>query len=252
MIARAGRGHPGGSLSIVEILSFLYFREMECDPEDPSCAGRDRLILSKGHAAPALYAALARKGYISHEEMNCLRRKGSLCQGHPDISFIPHLDVSSGSLGMGLGIGTGLALSLRLDSSDSFVYVILGDGETQEGMVWEAAMAAAKYKLGSIIAFLDRNGLQIDGPVREVMPIEPVNAKWKSFNWHVEEIDGHSFQEIGQAVRKAKEEKDRPSLIIANTVKGKGVSFMENVVGFHGKAPNEEETRIALEELDGQ
>ena len=252
MIAQAGCGHPGGSLSIVEILTFLYFNEMKHDPKTPSWPKRDRLILSKGHAAPILYAILSKQGYISTEDLNHLRKKGSVCQGHPDRRFLPHVEVSSGSLGMGLGVASGLALSLKLDKLESFVYVILGDGEIQEGMVWEAAMTAAKYKLGNIIAFLDKNNLQIDGPVEEVMPLEPVYSKWQAFNWHVEEIDGHNFQEIKDAIKKAKKVKDKPSLIVANTVKGKGVSCMENVVEFHGKAPNEDETRIALEELDEQ
>jgi transketolase len=252
MISEAGSGHPGGSLSITDILTYLYFQEMKHDPGNICWEDRDRLILSKGHAAPSLYATLARAGYISLKECAPLRETDCILQGHPDTRFLPCVEVSTGSLGMGLGLGAGLALSLKLDNKNSFVYVIMGDGESQEGMVWEAALFASKCGLGKLILFLDSNNLQIDGKVSEVMPMEPVVDKWRAFNWQVLDIDGHDFDAIGKAIAQAKEEKGRPTIIVARTVKGKGVSFMENVVKFHGTAPNKEELKIALEELDGQ
>ena len=250
MIFKAGSGHPGGSLSIVDILTVLYFNSMNHATKDSS--ERDRLILSKGHAAPALYATLSRAGYFPREELMSLREIGSAFQGHPDRRFFPYVEVSSGSLGMGLGIACGLALSLRIDKSNSKVYVIVGDGEIQEGIVWESAMFASKYNLGNLIVFLDHNNLQIDGKVQDIMPLEPLVSKWEAFNWHVQEIDGHDFNQIIKAIDVAKEERNRPSIIIARTIKGKGISFMENVVGFHGRAPTEEELKIALKELEDE
>ncbi|EGD51938.1 Transketolase domain-containing protein [Thermoanaerobacter ethanolicus JW 200] len=251
MLAEAGSGHPGGSLSCADILTLLYFDKMNVKPDNPKWEDRDRLVLSKGHAAPALYAVLAEKGFFPKEELKTLRKLGSILQGHPDMKSTPGLDMTTGSLGQGLSAANGMALAGKLDKKGYRVYVILGDGELQEGQIWEAAMTAAHYKLDNLTAILDFNGLQIDGPNREVKNIEPVNEKFKAFGWHVIEIDGHDFDQIDKAIEEAKATKGKPTLIIAHTIKGKGVSFMENQVGWHGSAPNEEQRQKAIQELEG-
>jgi transketolase len=249
MLAEAGSGHPGGSLSTVEIMTYLYFAEMRLDPQNPGWSDRDRFVMSKGHAAPALYAALAGRGFFPREELLSLRKLNSSLQGHPDMKKVPGVDMSTGSLGQGISAAVGMGLAGKLDQKDYRVFAVLGDGEIEEGQVWEAAMAAAHYQLDNLIAFLDHNGLQIDGPVTEVMSPEPVDEKFKAFGWHVERINGHSFAEIAAAVEAAKKVKDKPTMIIADTVKGKGVSFMENQVGWHGNAPSREQAEQALAEL---
>ncbi len=249
MTAAAGSGHPGGSLSAADIVTALYFQIMRLDPERPDWPDRDRFVLSKGHAAPVLYSALAERGFFRTSELLTLRKLGSRLQGHPDMKSLPGVEMSTGSLGQGLAVANGMALAGKLDNRDYRVFVLMGDGENQEGMIWEAAMAAAHYKLDNLTAFLDHNGLQIDGPVREVMSVEPVADKWKAFGWDVQVIDGHDLSQIINAVEKAKEVKGRPQMIVAETVKGKGVSFMENNVDWHGRAPNPQETEKALAEL---
>lgn len=249
MIGKAGSGHPGGSLSGVEIVTALYFHLMRVDPQNPEWPDRDRFILSKGHAAPLLYAALARRGYFPPEELLTLRKLGSRLQGHPDRKSLPGVEMSTGSLGQGLAVANGLALAARLDGRDFRIYVLLGDGELEEGMVWEAAMAASHYKLDRITAFVDHNHLQIDGPIEEVLSPEPVADKFRAFGWEVLNIDGHDFRQIIKAVHQAWEIKGKPTVIIAETVKGKGVSFMENQVGWHGVAPKPQEVEKALAEL---
>mgnify|MGYP001071093602 CR=1 FL=1 len=250
MIARAGSGHPGGSLSAVEVATALYFGIMRHDPSNPLWPDRDRFILSKGHAAPLLYAVLAESGYFPVEELSTLRQWGSRLQGHTDRTITPGVEMSSGSLGQGLSFGIGTALAARLDSRDYRVYVLLGDGECDEGQVWEASMAAAHFKVDNLVAIIDNNGQQIDGWNREVMNVEPLAAKWRSFGWHVIEIDGHNFDQIFSALDEAKLTKGQPTAIIAHTIKGKGVSFMENNLEFHGKAPTPEEAKGALKELE--
>ncbi|WAM32185.1 transketolase [Caldicellulosiruptor naganoensis] len=250
--AEAGSGHPGGSLSGVEILTYLYFVEMNVDPKNPKDPDRDRFVLSKGHASPLLYAVLAEKGFISKEELKGFRQIYSSLQGHPDMKKVPGVEMSTGSLGQGLSVANGMALAAKLDKKDYRVYVLLGDGEIQEGQIWEAAMTAAHYKLDNLTAFLDHNGLQIDGKITEVMSPEPVDEKFRAFGWHVIKIDGHDFNQIEKAVNEAKTIKGKPTIIIAETVKGKGVSFMENEVGWHGTAPNKEQAQKALEELQKQ
>ncbi len=248
-VAAAGSGHPGGSLSATDILATLYFDKMNIDPQNPRWEDRDRLILSKGHVAPALYAALAERGYFSKEALKTLRKSNSFLQGHPDMKGTPGVDMSSGSLGQGLSAANGMALAGRLDHKDYYVYVILGDGEIQEGQIWEAAMSSAHYQLDHVIAFLDFNGLQIDGKNEEVMNVKPVDEKFRSFGWDVQVIDGHDCHGISVAVDLAKQKKGKPSMIICKTVKGKGVSFMEGQAGWHGTAPNAEQTEQALREL---
>jgi transketolase len=250
--ASAGSGHPGGSLSGVEILTYLYFVEMRIDPKNPKDPDRDRFVLSKGHASPLLYAVLAEKGFISKEELKGFRQIYSNLQGHPDMKKVPGVEMSTGSLGQGLSVANGMALAGKLDGKNYRVYVLLGDGEIQEGQIWEAAMTAAHYKLDNLTAFLDHNGLQIDGKITEVMSPEPVDEKFKPFGWHVIKIDGHDFNQIEKAVNEAKTIKGKPTIIIAETVKGKGVSFMENEAGWHGTAPNKEQAQKALEELQKQ
>lgn len=252
MLEQAGSGHPGGSLSAADIVAALYFKVLRIDPQDPRKPDRDRFILSKGHAAPVLYAALAQRGFFPREELPTLRRLGSRLQGHPDMKKLPGVEMSTGSLGQGLSAASGMALAGRLDKLDYRVYVLLGDGEIQEGQVWEAAMAAAHYKLDNITAFLDHNRMQIDGPIEEVMSPEPVADKWRAFGWDVQVIDGHDMAQILQAVEKSSAVRGRPSMIIAETVKGKGVSFMENQAGWHGVAPKPEESERALAELAGE
>ena len=249
MTAAAGSGHPGGSLSAADIVTALYFSAMRLDPKRPDDPNRDRFVLSKGHAAPLLYAALALRGFFPEQELMTLRKLGSRLQGHPDMRKLPGVEMSTGSLGQGLSAANGMAIAARLDGRDYRVYVLLGDGECQEGQVWEAAMAAAHYRLDNVTAFLDYNGLQIDGSVDEVMSLGVVGDKWRAFGWHVVEIDGHNFREILGAIAEAKETKGKPTMIIARTIKGKGVSFMENQVDWHGIAPKAAEAARALEEL---
>ncbi|WP_177224003.1 transketolase [Neomoorella thermoacetica] len=249
MVGAAGSGHPGGSLSAVEIMTALYFKVMRLDPERPDWPERDRFVLSKGHAAPVLYAALAERGFFAVDKLDTLRRLGSPLQGHPDRKSLPGVEVSTGSLGHGLAVANGMALAGRLDGRDYRVYVLLGDGELEEGMVWEGAMAAAHYRLDNLTAIVDHNHLQIDGRVEEVMSPEPVADKFRAFGWEVMTIDGHDFGQILDALERAREVKGKPTVIIAETIKGKGVSFMENQAGWHGKAPKPEEVEKALAEL---
>ena len=249
MIGEAKSGHPGGSLSAVEMVTYLYFEEMNLDPQEPRWSDRDRFVLSKGHAAPVLYAALAHRGFFPIESLYSLRKYGSKLQGHPDMNKVPGVDMSTGSLGTGISAAVGMALAAKLDQKDYHIFALLGDGELEEGQVWEASMAAAHYQLDHLIAFVDSNGLQIDGRVEEVMSPAPIGEKFKAFGWYVQEIDGHSFEAIHEAVENAKQEKGRPSVIVAKTVKGKGVSFMENQASWHGSAPKPEQVAQALEEL---
>ena len=251
MICKSKSGHPGGSLSAVEILTALYFDQMNIDPTNPKMEDRDRFVLSKGHAAPALYATLAKRGYFDREELNHLRKLGSMLQGHPDMKKIPGVEMSTGSLGQGFSVACGMAMAAKLDNAPWNVYALLGDGEVQEGIIWEAAMSAAHYKLDNMIAFLDYNGLQIDGEVESVMSINPIEDKFKTFGWNVITIDGHDFDQIFAALDMAKDTVGKPTMIIAKTIKGKGVSFMENQASWHGSAPNEEQLEQALSELGG-
>jgi transketolase len=251
MLHEAKSGHPGGSLSAAEIMTVLFFDEMRIDKDNPKDPNRDRFVLSKGHAAPILYSALAEKGFFEKEELLKLRKVGAMLQGHPDMKGTPGVDMSTGSLGQGIACANGMALAAKLDKKDYNVFALLGDGEIQEGLVWEAFMFAAHYKLDNLVAFLDFNGLQIDGKNDDVMCVKPVDSKLEAFGWHVQVIDGHSVEEIKQAITIAKDTKEKPSMIICRTIKGKGVSFMENEAGWHGKAPNDEETKIALKELGG-
>ncbi len=250
MIGKAGSGHPGGSLSAVEIVTVLYFKLLRHMPSDPQWSDRDRFILSKGHAAPLLYAVLAECGYFPLGELSTLRQLGSRLQGHTDRTVTPGVEMSSGSLGQGLSFALGVALAGRLNSQDYRVYVLLGDGECDEGQVWEGAMAAAHFKVDNLVAIVDNNGQQIDGWNRDVMNLEPLNRKWQAFGWHVIEVNGHDLSQLTLALEQAKLVKGQPTVIIAHTIKGKGVSFMENNVDFHGKAPNAEEVEIALKELE--
>lgn len=251
MICKSKSGHPGGSLSAVEILTALYFDQMNIDPTNPKMEDRDRFVLSKGHAAPALYATLSERGYFNKEELNHLRQIGSMLQGHPDMKKIPGVEMSTGSLGQGFSVACGMAMAAKLDNAPWNVYALLGDGEVQEGIIWEAAMSAAHYKLDNMIAFLDYNGLQIDGDVESVMNINPIEDKFKTFGWNVITIDGHDFDQIFAALDMAKDTVDKPTMIIAKTIKGKGVSFMENQASWHGSAPSEEQLQQALSELGG-
>ena len=248
MLEKAGSGHPGGSLSATDVITCLYFKVMRHRPQQPDWPDRDRFHLSKGHCCPVWYAALAESGYFPQEELWKLRRLGALLQGHPDVN-IPGIDVASGSLGQGLSVSLGMCLAGRLDQRAYRVYCLMGDGEIQEGNIWEAAMAASHFHCDNLCAILDYNGFQIDGRVSEVMAIEPVAAKWQSFGWHTIAIDGHSIPEILAAFEQAQKIKGKPSIIIARTIKGKHVSFMENVVDFHGRAPTKQEAEIALKEL---
>ena len=248
-IHAAKSGHPGGALSIADILAYLYFEEMNVDPKDPKKADRDRLVLSKGHACPALYAALAEKGFFPKEELMSLRKYGSMLQGHPDMKHIPGVDMSTGSLGQGISAACGMALSGKISGESYRVYAILGDGEIEEGQVWEAAMFARHYKLDNLCAFIDFNDLQVDGTVEEVIDPTPIDEKFKAFGWNVVVIDGHDLDEIEKAVECAKATSGQPTAIVAKTVKGKGVSYMENSVGWHGKAPSDDELAIAMKEL---
>lgn len=251
MLCAAGSGHPGGSLSAIDILNVLYNKVLRHHPENPDWSGRDRFVLSKGHICPALYAILADCGYFDEKELWTLRKYGSILQGHPYMHKTPGVEVSSGSLGQGLSISVGMAYAARMDDSGIRVYCLMGDGEIQEGQVWEAAMAAGHYKLDNLCAIVDKNGLQIDGKVENVMNIDPLADKFIAFNWNAVETDGHDIKKIAEAFHKAKTFKGKPTVIIADTVKGKGVSFMENEAGWHGIAPNKEQLACALAELKG-
>lgn len=247
----AKSGHPGGSLSIAEILSVLYFNQMNIDEKNPKAKERDRLVLSKGHTSPALYSALALRGFFDKEELKTFRNINSRLQGHPDMNKVPGVDASTGSLGQGLSIANGMAMASKLDGEGVRVYCICGDGEIQEGQIWEAAMTAAHYKLDNLCLIVDNNNLQIDGKVEDVMSVYPIDKKFKSFGFETINVDGHNIKELITAFETAKKVKGKPTAIIANTIKGRGISFMENVVGWHGKAPNEEQYKEAMSELGG-
>jgi transketolase len=249
MITAAKSGHPGGSLSAVEILVSLFFDVLRHDPKKPHWPDRDRVILSKGHAAPVLYSVLAQAGYTPADQLNSLRKLGSIYQGHPDVRYIPALEASTGSLGQGLSIGLGMALGTKLDGRPSRVYVILGDGEIQEGQIWEAAMFASYHKVDNIVAIVDYNKIQLDGFVKDIMDLEPLADKWKAFGWHVIELDGHRIPALQAAYAEAEKTRGRPTCIVANTIKGKGVSFMENNPKYHGVAPSQQELQQALQEI---
>ena len=246
----AGAGHPGGSLSIADIMAYLYFEEMNVKADDPKWEDRDRLVLSKGHTAPALYSALALKGFFPFEELKTLRQHDSRLQGHPDMKGIPGVDMTTGSLGLGISAACGMALSAKVSDDSYRVYAILGDGESEEGQVWEAAMFAAHYKLDNLCAVLDWNGLQIDGPITEVMNPTPHDEKFRAFGWNVISINAHDFSEIEDAFRQARETKGKPTVIIAKSVKGKGVSYMENSCEWHGQAPKEDLYKVAVADLE--
>jgi len=249
MIAKAGSGHPGGSLSATDLITALYFSVLRHNPQKPNWPERDRFHMSKGHCCPLWYAALAESGYFSKDKLMTLRQLGSILQGHPDRQT-PGVEVASGSLGQGLSVALGMSLNAKIDKKDYRVYVLLGDGETQEGNIWEAAMACSHFKRDNLCAMLDYNGFQIDGRICDIMELEPLAAKWQAFGWHTIEINGHNMKEILSAYEEAKTVKGKPSIIIARTVKGKGVSFMENVCDFHGRAPTKEEAEKALKELE--
>ena len=246
----AGCGHPGGSLSIADIITYLYFEEMRVDPKNPADPARDRFVLSKGHTAPALYGVLAERGFIGREEIPTLRKIDSRLQGHPDMKGIPGVDMSTGSLGLGFSASVGMALAGKHYNDSYRVYTILGDGETQEGQVWEAAMFAAHYKLDNLVAILDLNGLQIDGDITKVMNPTPHDDKFRAFGWNVVVADAHDFEDLARAFEIARATKNRPTIVIAKSVKGKGVSFMENKPEWHGQAPKEEQYKIAISDLD--
>ena len=246
----AKAGHPGGSLSAADLFTYLYFEELNVDPKDPKKADRDRFVLSKGHTAPGLYAALAEKGFFPKEDLITLRHTGSYLQGHPDMKCIPGVDMSSGSLGQGVSAAVGMAIAAKISGDDYRVYTLLGDGEIQEGQVWEAAMLASHHKLDNLLVIVDNNNLQIDSEITKVNSPYPIDKKFEAFNFHVINIDGNDFDQIDAAFKEAKSVKGRPTVIIAKTVKGKGVSFMENQAGWHGKAPNDEEFKIAMADLE--
>jgi len=249
MTGEAGSGHPGGSLSAVEIVVYLYFKQMRLDPKNPKWEDRDRFVLSKGHACPVIYSVLSLLGYFPREKIHTLRKLGSILQGHPSYLDTPGVEASTGSLGQGLSIANGMAMAGKLDKKDYHVYVLLGDGEINEGEIWEASMSSHRFNLDNLTAILDNNNLQIDGMVNKIKDPYPLVDKWKAFGWHTIEIDGHSFKEIENAVNEALATEGRPTMIIAKTVKGKGVSFMENKVEWHGKAPNREEVTRALKDI---
>ncbi len=249
MITEAKSGHPGGSLSAAEIVVTLFFDVLRHDPANPKWSDRDRFILSKGHCCPVLYAVMAECGYCPKDRLNTLRKLGSVYQGHPDVRFLPALEASTGSLGQGLSLAIGMALAARLDHSPARAYVVLGDGEIQEGQIWEAAMFGAKYGLDNVCAIVDNNRIQLDGFVKDIMPLDPLPEKWRSFGWHAIEVDGHDVAALQHAFAEAAAVKGKPSVLIAHTIKGKGVSFMENNPKFHGAAPTPEECARALEEL---
>ncbi len=248
-VFHAQSGHPGGSLSSADILTVLYFHEMKIDPSNPKWEDRDRFVLSKGHCSPALYATLAAKGFFPLEELKNFRHIDSYLQGHPDMKKVPGVDMSTGSLGQGLSAANGMALAGKLDKKDYRVYVLMGDGEIEEGQIWEAAMAASHYKLDNLTAFVDYNRLQIDGCISDVMSPEPIDEKFKAFGWNVIKINGHDFKQIISAIDESKNTNGKPTIIICETTKGKGISFMQGIAGWHGKAPNEEQYKQALSEL---
>ncbi|WP_372999741.1 transketolase [Lutispora sp.] len=251
MLNKVKTGHPGGSLSAVEIMAVLYFNQMNIDPQNPQWEDRDRFIAGKGHCAPIVYVALAERGYFPKEELRNLRQMGSILQGHPCMLATPGVDMSSGPLGLGLSAGVGMGIAAKLNKKDYYTYVLLGDGEIQEGQVWEAAMSAVKFKIDNVITILDNNGVQLDGTNDEIMPLGDIGKKFESFGWNVIHIDGHSIKEIDQAIEVAKTIKNKPSIIIAKTIKGKGVSYMEGKSIWHGKPLSEEDYKIAMEELGG-
>jgi transketolase len=250
MLHGCGSGHTGGSLSSTDIMAALYFSKMKYDPKRPDWEGRDHFILSKGHAAPVLYTTLAHAGFFETAELCTLRKLGSRLQGHPDSKYLPGVEISTGSLGQGLSVACGIALARRLDKAPNRVYALLGDGELQEGQIWEAAMTAAHYKLDNLCALIDNNGLQIDGPVAKVMGVEPITDKWRAFGWEVMDIDGHDMAQILSALDRAETVKGKPTAIVCRTVKGKGSTCFEGKVEFHGTTPSKEELAIALKELD--
>ncbi|MFP4169808.1 MAG: transketolase [Methanomassiliicoccales archaeon] len=252
MTHAAGSGHPGGSLSCADVLTALYFKVMNHRPQDPGWPERDRLVLSKGHAAPAYYAALAESGYFPVSELLTLRKLGSRLQGHPSRSRTPGVEMSTGSLGQGLSVANGMALAAKLNGESHRIFCLCGDGEMESGQIWEAAMLGAHYRLDNVTAFVDKNGLQIDGPTNEVMSSEPLEEKWRGFGWNVIDINGHNMREILSACTRAGQTRGRPTVIIATTVKGKGVSYMEGSLKFHGKAPDSEELEIGLNQLEGK
>lgn len=252
MLTESGSGHPGGSLSAADIVTTLFFNELNIDPKNPRWEDRDRFVLSKGHAAPVLYSALARRGYFDPEKLLTLRKIGSDLQGHPNMNDIPGIDMSTGSLGQGISAAVGMALAGKTDNKSYRVYALLGDGELEEGQVWEAAMAAAHYKLDNMMIFVDFNGLQIDGDVTKVMNPSPIDKKFEAFGWNVLVIDGHNYDEILDAIEKAKKHKGQPTAVICKTIKGKGVSFMENEASWHGTAPSKEQCAQAISELGGE
>ncbi len=252
MVYKAQSGHIGGSFSAAEIVTALYFREMRIDPENPRWSDRDRLVPSKGHCAPAIYAALVLRGVITPETLDELRQTGCILQGHPCMKTVPGIDISTGSLGHGLSLGLGMAMGARLKKKDFHVYVLLGDGELDEGQNWEAALAVSKHRLSSLTAIVDRNRVQLDGPTEDIMPLEPLAEKWRAFNWNVLDVDGHDVGAVAAALRRARAEIQGPTIIIAETIKGKGVSFMENSHLWHGRPPTRDEFERALAELGGE
>ncbi len=249
-VASAGSGHPGGSLSVTDILTYLYFKEMRIDPKNPKRPDRDRFVLSKGHCSPGLYSTLARRGFFPVEDLTGFRQVDSYLEGHPNMDKVPGVDMSTGSLGQGISAAVGMALAAKLDKKDYRVYSVLGDGELEEGQVWEAAMSAAHYKLDNLTAFVDYNGLQIDGKITDVMNPEPIADKFRAFGWEVLDINAHDYDEIEKAIEKAKAFKGKPTMIVAHSIKGKGVSFMENQASWHGSAPKKEQADQAHLELD--
>ena len=251
MVTNAASGHPGGSLSCVEILNWLYFNEMDVSKENVKSTDRDRFVLSKGHATPVLYSILCEKGFISEEDLMTFRKINSKLQGHPNMNYVDGVDMSTGSLGQGLSVAVGMAMANKVDNNDNRVYCLVGDGESQEGQIWEAAMAASHYKLDNLCAILDFNGLQIDGDITKVMNPTPFDKKYEAFGWNVVMCDGHSYDGLEKAFKEARNSKGKPTVIIATTVKGKGISYMENNAGWHGSAPNAEQCAQALEELGG-
>jgi len=251
MLHESGSGHPGGSLSSADVLAALYFNVMNIDPENPKKEGRDKFVLSKGHAAPVLYAALARRGYFDPSELLKLRKMGAMLQGHPDMKGTPGVEMSTGSLGQGFSTAVGMAIAGKLDKKSDRVFALLGDGEMNEGLVWEAMMSAAHYKLDNLVAIVDHNGLQIDGPNAHVMGLDPLKEKWESFGWNAIDVDGHDIEALLAAFEAADKTENKPTVLIAKTIKGKGVSYMEDLAGWHGKAPSSEELQIALKDLGG-
>lgn len=249
-VYNAASGHPGGSLSITDVITYLYFEKMNIDPRNPKKPDRDRFVLSKGHCAPALYGVLSQRGFFGSEEMKNLRKMGHFLQGHPDMKGVPGVDMSTGSLGQGVSAANGMALAAKVNAQSYRVYTVLGDGELGEGQVWEAAMFAPHYKLDNLTLFVDNNGLQIDGEVKKVMNPTPIKEKYEAFGWHTIEIDGHDFEQIEKAVEEAENTKGKPTAIICKTIKGKGVSYMENQAGWHGKAPDKELYEQAIDELE--